>query len=292
MNTRSGPRAGSRGALRPDDFEGAPQKQPTLSRAVDVAALRPEPQPLVEPGATGGGPRRDAGVDAAVAVAIAAADLGVPGASERRDAGALQPAAPVSQRGCSLSGTLAFDSPGDVTVDRVVVYVSQGQAAARAAMSAEYVIAQQNQQFVPDVLVIQRNDSVRFPNRDRIEHSVFSTEGTVNIPPSTRAEPEPVAFAKVGSFRIQCNIHSNMRADVLVVPARALHTFVGRDGSWRIDGVTASQVTVTAWEPNGGTVTQVVSPCDGRPVALSLRGHRAPTLRKRDGSLYKDYAGP
>jgi plastocyanin len=200
--------------------------------------------------------------------------------------------APREPRGCAISGTLAFESPSDVTLTRVVVYVSQGQSPGRGAAPEAHVIAQQNQAFVPDVLVIQKNDSVAFPNRDRIEHSVFSTEGTVNIPPSTRAEPEPVAFARAGSFRIQCNIHSNMRADVLVVPNRELATFVTRDGSWRIDGITAQKVTLTAWEPNGGTVTQVVSPCDGRPVALSLKGHRAPTLRMRDGSLFKDYAGP
>ena len=50
------------------------------------------------------------------------------------------------------------------------------------------------------------------------------------------------------------------------------------------------QVTVTAWEPNGGEVTQVVSPCDGRPVELRLEGQRAPLPLRKDGSLYKDYA--
>lgn len=231
----------------------------------------------------GGTLRADAGDDAGRADDAGAADAGEPrGGVGTGPFGAMA-------KSCTLEGVVSFHTPSDVTIDHVVVYVSRGQAAGRAPPQA-HAIAQLNQKFVPEVLVIQKNDSVSFPNRDRIEHSVFSTDGTVHIPASTKADPEPVAFARAGSFRIQCNIHSNMRTDVLVVPVRQLHTFVGRDGRWRIDGLTAPQVTVTAWEPNGGEVTQVVSPCDGRPVELRLEGQRAPLPLRKDGSLYKDYA--
>lgn len=136
-----------------------------------------------------------------------------------------------------------------------------------------------------------RNDLVSFPNRDNKDHSVFTSDRTtVRIGPSKKAEPEPVAFLKEGGFHLQCDIHSNMRAWVVVVPVRELATQVAEDGTWRIDHVPAGAQVLRVLEPNGNTVEVPVTACAGdRSVDVSLEGHEAPLLKRFNGSPYGEY---
>ncbi|MBL8919271.1 MAG: hypothetical protein JNJ54_10450 [Myxococcaceae bacterium] len=205
-----------------------------------------------------------------------------------------QPPAPSAKASCSVTGTVAFSTrDATLTPSDVVVYVAQGKRKGMSLPAAtRHEIAQVKKQFTPRTLIIQRADSVAFPNRDTpVEHSVFSSDRTtVRIKPNSKAEPEPATFTREGGFRIQCDIHSKMRAWVMVVPDRSLATQVREDGSWRIDNVPAGAHTLKVAEPNGATVELRVTACDSdTPVQVTLEGNEAPTLRRFNGSPYGEY---
>lgn len=207
--------------------------------------------------------------------------------------GAAQPPGP-DKATCSLTGSVTFSTKdAELKPSDVVVYVAQGK---RKGMTlpptTRHEIAQVKKQFTPRTLIVQRADSVAFPNRDiPVEHSVFSSDRTtVRIKPNAKAEPEPATFTREGGFRIQCDIHSKMRAWVMVVPDRSLATQVRDDGSWRIDNVPAGTHTLKVAEPNGATAELRVTACDGdTPVQVTLEGNEAPTLRRFNGTPYGEY---
>ena len=193
---------------------------------------------------------------------------------------------------CSLSGKVTFSSKDPkVKATELVVYVASKARSVKLSEPRRHEIAQKDQQFVPRMLLIQKNDSVSFPNRDNKEHSVFTSDRTtVRINPTRKAEPEPVAFLREGGFRIQCDIHSNMRAWVVVVPVVELATKVGADGTWRIDNVPAGAQLLKVLEPNGSSVEVPVTACaNDTPNDVSLEGNEGPALRRFNGSPYGEY---
>jgi plastocyanin len=112
-------------------------------------------------------------------------------------------------------------------------------------------IKQQSKQFVPAVSVVPVGTKVLFPNEDKIFHNVFSTTpgdafdlGTVKA----GDKPSPVVLLKPGHVEVFCNIHSKMRADILVVP-NPHWTRVKADGSFQISGVPVGPRRIVLWGP-------------------------------------------
>lgn len=192
-------------------------------------------------------------------------------------------------KSCTVSGRVQFSSTDpSVKVDQVVVYVAWAKGMKRSPEVPPHQMAQKDRKFVPSQLVIQQHDRVSFPNLDNEPHSVFTRDRMVNIEASTKANPEAVAFRTEGTFRIQCDIHSKMRAHIVVVPSRELATMVKSDGTWQIDHVPEGLRTLKVIEPNGATTTLTVTVCaSDTPVDVSLEGNAAPTLKRKNGSLFE-----
>jgi plastocyanin len=202
------------------------------------------------------------------------------------------PARPPVPASCTLKGKVAFSSPDSTTkASDLVVYVSSKPKSVKLSPQKRFEIAQVGRQFVPRTLIIQVADSVAFPNRDNMTHSVFSVDGTtVRIPPTSKAEPQPATFTREGGFGIRCDMHSNMRAWVMVVPVRELAAEVHEDGTWRINGVPAGSHTLRVVEPNGATTKIDVSACDSdTSIDTTLEGNESPPVRRFDGSPYLEY---
>jgi plastocyanin len=74
------------------------------------------------------------------------------------------------------------------------------------------VMDQINKQFSPQVLVIQKNQSVGFPNSDDIRHHVysFSAPKPFEIRLFKGQDSPPVQFDKAGVVVLGCNIHDQM----------------------------------------------------------------------------------
>lgn len=226
--------------------------------------------------------------------------VALPRAPTTPSADATEPARPVERKGqanaggpqCSLSGKVTFSSRDPkLKASDLVVYVASKARSLKMSEPRRHEIVQKNQQFDPRMLIIQKNDSVGFPNRDNKEHSVFTSDRTtVRIAPTRKAAPEPVAFLREGGFRLQCDIHSNMRSWVVVVPVRELATQVADDGTWRIDHVPRGTQILKVLEPNGNSVEVPVSACiDDASIDVSLEGNEAPILRRFNGSPYGEY---
>ena len=94
---------------------------------------------------------------------------------------------------------------------------------------------------------------------------------------------------KPGPVEIFCNIHSKMRADVLVVP-NSHWTRVAADGSFQLAGVPVGTRKIVLWSPTLKPVSQQVDvTAKGGSVtfsseAMSIRPH----LNKR-GQAYGSY---
>jgi plastocyanin len=154
--------------------------------------------------------------------------------------------APMSGGAGSISGHVRTSGG---SLGEAYVYVDGPKIASSRPPTVE--IKQQSKQFVPAVSVVPVGTKVLFPNEDKIFHNVFSTTpgdafdlGTVKA----GDKPSPVVLLKPGHVEVFCNIHSKMRADILVVPNQHW-TRVKPDGSFQISGVPVGPRRIVLWGP-------------------------------------------
>jgi plastocyanin len=110
------------------------------------------------------------------------------------------------------------DGSGRPVADAVVYAVPAGGVVESKA-GKTVAIEQLDREFVPYVSVIQVGTRVEFPNRDPIQHHVysFSPAKTFEIKLYTGRSPEGILFDKPGVITIGCNIHDWMIGYILVV---------------------------------------------------------------------------
>jgi hypothetical protein len=69
--------------------------------------------------------------------------------------------------------------------------------------------------------------------------------------------------------QVFCDIHSNMRADVVVVPNR-FFAYVNAEGTFRLEGVPAGDHELTIWLPLRGERTLDVTVPEAGNAAVSI----------------------
>ena len=153
-------------------------------------------------------------------------------------------------------------------------------------------IKQRDKQFSPRVTVVPLGTKVVFPNQDTVIHNVFSTApgNSFDLGSVKGGETSPpVVLLKPGPVEIFCNIHSKMRADVLVVPNNHW-TRVAADGSFSLAGVPVGSRKVVLWSPTLKPVSQQVDvTAKGGTVSFASEGVSIkPHLNKR-GQAYGSY---
>ena len=171
-------------------------------------------------------------------------------------------------------------------------YVYVDGPKAMAPRNSSVVIKQSARQFVPPVAVVQVGTRAFFPNEDKIFHNVFSRTpgdafdlGTVKV----GERPEPVVLLKPGHVEVFCNIHSSMRADVLVVP-NGHWTRVRPDGSFQIAGVPVGSQRVVLWGPAVKPVSQRVDlTAAGATVSFVAEPQGRKPHSNKHGGAYESY---
>lgn len=132
----------------------------------------------------------------------------------------------------------------------VTVYPASGVPKGPIRFPWPLTVAQQNIQFDPFVLVAPVGASVSFPNKDKVQHHVysFSAGNKFELKLFGKDESRSVIFKAVGVAAIGCNIHDQMVGFVKVVDTPfAIKT--GANGLATLRGLPAGGATVRIWHP-------------------------------------------
>jgi hypothetical protein len=107
----------------------------------------------------------------------------------------------------------------NMPVGNVVVYLSPKNPMESNKPNDIAIMDQVNTQFLPHILVIQKDTHVHFPNSDSIKHHVysFSQAKTFELQLYKELSADPLLFSKLGSVELGCNIHDWMLGYIFVV---------------------------------------------------------------------------
>lgn len=136
-----------------------------------------------------------------------------------------------------------------------VVYVDAIAGKSFPVPIQHVVMNQMGLRFVPHILVVQQGTSVDFLNSDRVDHNVswVSVGGNEKLSHNMGTWPQgqkrSFKFDNPGAVQLQCWIHPDMSAYVLVVPT-PYFTMADKSGNYRIENVPDGTYTVTVWNAN------------------------------------------
>ena len=138
-----------------------------------------------------------------------------------------------------------------------------------------FTIDTRSKGFSPSLLVVPQGSTVRFPNRDTILHNVFSrTPGsTFDFGHYGPGDSKQVVFNKPGLVIVNCNVHHNMRADVVVL-ATPYYTRPDRNGRYSLTGLPAGPGTLVFWHPRAQAQSVAVTLPTAAPVTRRMTATR------------------
>ena len=183
--------------------------------------------------------------------------------------------------GAELAGQI-IDSKGVPVTDAVVSLIPLDAPAPPVTATARVEVAQQNQEFMPYVTVVQAGTSVVFPNRDTVQHHVYSLSKAkkFELPLYNPGEKESVVFDIAGLVTVGCNIHDWMISHLVVVPTP---WFAKSDpqGAVHVEAP-AGRYRLELWHPRLATpVTKEVVLADGAAAKESFTLTLKPDRRVR-----------
>jgi len=127
------------------------------------------------------------------------------------------------------------------------------------------------QMFVPRILAIVAGQTVEFHNSDNVYHNIFSYSPPkkFDLGRYPKGKSRSVTFVKAGAVQVYCDIHSDMRADIVVTPTRKF-ALVGPGGTFRIADVAPGSHRVKIWLPSGERTAVVEVPAQGIALLPTL----------------------
>lgn len=176
-------------------------------------------------------------------------------------------------------------------VDQAVVWLTGAHLEAPVPVTVE--MATENKQFVPRLVVIPVGSTISFPNHDPFNHNVFSLspEQPFDLGLYGRGGAKTVTFETPGVVRVFCNVHAQMRANVMVRESRFV-TQPGADGSFRLDSVPPGDYQLHVWHERAADLVRPLKVGTGAvpPLTLSLdaRGYRFVQHKDKNGKSYGD----
>lgn len=136
------------------------------------------------------------------------------------------------------------------------------------------VMDQIDSSFVPRVLVVQKGQSVNFPNSDDFRHHVysFSEAKAFEIQLYKGTDVPPVLFDKPGLVALGCNIHDDMIGYIYVAD-NVLALKTDRNGQVQLPAQSGGSVTLWSERLVSGVQTQKTVQLSGdveQTLALDL----------------------
>ena len=178
------------------------------------------------------------------------------------------------------------DPKGAPVADAVASLTPLDAAPAVQPPAEPVAVLQEGEEFRPHVTPVVVGTRVTFPNRDAVQHHVFSVSRAKKFDlPLYRGEPrEPVLFDQPGVVSLGCNIHDWMSAYIVVL-ATPHFARSGTDGAAVIGGIPPGRHRLEVWHPRarsaltrevvvagGGAATQVIA----LTLGVDRRVRRAP----------------
>ena len=142
-----------------------------------------------------------------------------------------------------------LDTDGRPVADAVVAARALKPAGTPATPRDE-VVEQIDHEFAPHVKAVLAGSRVHFPNRDKVQHQVysFSPAKRFELPLYSGTLAPPVTFDKPGIVILGCNIHDWMVGYVYVTDTSYSGT-TGKDGVALIKDLPAGEYDVRVWQP-------------------------------------------
>lgn len=189
---------------------------------------------------------------------------------------------PSSQAANTASMAIIVKQANGLPVRDAVVTIHPAATAAPAAIRFPWAMdmAQANVAFSPGTLIVPAGATVRFPNKDKVRHSIysFSKSAKIDIQLYGRDETRSHTFSVPGNVALGCKIHDQMRGYVKVVntpyAAKTDH-----NGLVRINQLPGGAATIKVWHPQlrsrTGELSETVTIAGGetgsRAIAVDLR---------------------
>jgi hypothetical protein len=141
----------------------------------------------------------------------------------------------------------------------VVVFV-EGVQGTFPAPARRPQLVQKDERFNPHVLGVQTGSTVEFPNEDDFYHNVFSVVSgdRFDLGRYAKGKSARQTLSKPGVVVVRCEIHSGMKAFILVVP-NPFFAVPGTDGGFSIPDVPEGTYVVKAWHPDFGYQERTVA---------------------------------
>jgi plastocyanin len=162
------------------------------------------------------------------------------------------------------------DDPLTYERKHVVIYLEGDLGGAKSGQPAP-IMEQKNRRFVPDLLVISAGTTVSFPNLDPIFHNVFSLSKpkSFDLGNYPAGHTRTVAFANSGVVLVNCHLHTNMTAAIVVTPNR-WSAIADGEGHFALHGVPQGVHTIVAWHKAAGFFHQIVKTVDGQSAHVEF----------------------
>jgi plastocyanin len=164
------------------------------------------------------------------------------------------PTANSYQRGAAVPVGVETKEGLAAEYQRVVVYL-EGQLP--PAEPSTVVMLQKNRQFIPDTLMVPVGSQVSFPNLDPIFHNVFSLSrlASFDLGNYPKDQTRTVTFRKPGVVFVNCHLHPNMAAAIVVTP-NGWAARLDDDGRFHMGSIPPGNYTVVAWHRAAGFFRQ------------------------------------
>lgn len=142
------------------------------------------------------------------------------------------------------------DASGLPVRDAVIELHATRRADSPIRFPWKMVMAQKSLKFTPGTLVVAKGSTVAFPNLDQVRHSIysFSKPARFEIDLYGRDQTRTQTFPIVGSIKLGCNIHDDMRGYIRVTDT----PYAGKtdhNGYITLAGMPSGSGRLTVWHP-------------------------------------------
>ena len=140
---------------------------------------------------------------------------------------------------------------GEPVADAVVSLVPLDRPVPPAtAQTAAVEISQEDEQYQPYLTVVRAGTRVDFPNKDRIQHHIYSASEAKKFekPLYAPGAREAIVFDQPGVVALGCNIHDWMVAYVVVLDT-PWYARTGANGATTLTEVAPGRYRVDVWHP-------------------------------------------